>query len=215
MPKTERTQHILLPTILVFFIATLLCTGHAEAYPSADAACYVEVTADGIISEYSLEVRINDVRSIVSTHDRNAVESFRSKLKDKQYKEGFTIDERHDGNNLLITVKNIKPITISEMSRESDDWSINLGFTSYDGKVTFQHFYITSICDRLCTYTLKMPGEILDSTANEVNGDTAIWYGHIAFNIEATSKAPGFPFGLLAILFVICAAVSVFFWRRS
>jgi hypothetical protein len=217
MSKKQLYQTILLPTIFVFLIAAMMSTGYAAASyydePSVDASLYLEVKPDGTISEMSVAMKIskisplfeNDVAELVSyfIDSGGFIRDFGGSDEDA------AIDVVNNGNDVIITMKNKKSIAISERPA--------LSLTSYDGKITFKDYGIDSPPGGSLTYTLKMPGKILDSNANQVKGDTAVWFFRNdarMTEVWATSKAPGFPFGWLAILLVICAAVGVFLWRR-
>jgi hypothetical protein len=201
MPTKQRNQHILLPIILVLLIATILCAGCMEA------SLHTEVKPDGTVSEYSGVVKTSNLF-------RSQVDQRVSDLKSFEETKTFTIDVVNKGNDVVVTFKNKKPLTGILLEREKMSTILD------DDTVTFRQYAgVSSVifAGGTVTYTLKMPGKIVYSNADEVKGDTAFWFFRNGQpeEIWATSNVSGFPFGLLAILLVICAAVGFFFWRRS
>jgi hypothetical protein len=227
MPTKQRNQHIFLPIILVLLIATVLCTGYADAAyyddPPFDSSAYIEVKSDGTISELNIVTTISNINNFVGINDTY---SFISSWKSNEDGD-FATDAVHTGTDLIFSMKNKNPITISEEK--------NLHFTSDDGKITFRIdkasiaansallclvLFMYESCTHTYTYTIKMPGKIVNSNADQVNGDTAVWFfrnGVGVTDIWATSStsAQGSPLGGLVIFCGICAAVGLFFWRRS
>jgi hypothetical protein len=209
MAKKQWNLNILLPTIFVFLIAAMMSTGYAAASPHVHVSSYVEVQADGTVSEFNVVAEEGRI-------PRYEVSDYVETLKLQEYSGYFTTDLVQTTTTLKGIVKNNKPIPISEMP--------SMEFISGSGTITFRH-YIGDLSSlggtSSSSYTLKMPGKIVDSNAHEVRDDVAVWYFRNGVStIRATSDAPGFlntsgfPFGLLAILLVICAAVGVFLWRR-
>jgi hypothetical protein len=248
MSKTKLHQNILLPSILVLLIAAVLSTG------CVDVSSYIEIKPDGTISEYSMVAKTSVAK--ISTVMREEfyeyvseeevyefVSEFESELlseyESSGYADYFTIDVVNNRNDVIVTLKNKKPLTISELNYLNyldistlDDfgsnsyWGNRMSVTSHDGTVTFRQgmgdikesaeaIRMLSGLGGSVTFTLKMPGKIVSSNADHVNGDTAVWFFRSPVSeIWATSEAPGFPFGWLAIVLVICAAVGIFLWRR-
>jgi hypothetical protein len=218
MSKKQLYQTILLPTIFVFLIAAMVSTGNAAfnydaSYydePSIDASLYLEVKPDGTIPELDLVTKISNINPAFKNDVAELVSYYMAsdEFGDDEYL--ALEDIVANGNDVMVRLKNKKPLIISE--------SPLMSFTSYDGKITFKDKeFISTLLDGSFTYTLKMPGKIVDSNANQVKGDTAVWFFRTdarTTEVWATSKVPGFPFGLVAIVLVICAAVGVFLWRR-
>ena len=251
MSKKQPT--ILIFTIFVLLIAAVMSPGSAvsisyynagssdyvDSDSSMDFFAYVEVTPDGIISEYSERFTISQLSSFSKYEVDTLIDWTISVFKSEDY-EDFTIDGVNNADNAVITLKNKRPISISKDSSLTAD----MRFTpfSYDDTITFKDFGVSSFSSAAdepstycciggkfiqikhsaddyyesSTYTLKMPGKILESNADEVKGDTAVWFLRNGGDERwATSKTSGFPFGWLAVFVVICAVIGLFLWRRS
>jgi hypothetical protein len=256
MSNKQPHRNILLPTIFVLLIAAVLSTG------CVDISSYMEIKSDGTISEYSVVAKTSvpkisnfvreevgwyaseeeiyeSVSEFVSELESELESELLSEFGSRGYADYFVVDVVNNRNDVIVTLKNKKPLTISDLNYldylgflELDDfgsnsyWSNSMSVTSHDGTVTFRQSMgdIEESAEgiRMLTglggsamFTLKMPGKVVSSNADEVKGDTAVWYFRYPVReIWATSKTAGFPFGWLAIVLVICAAVGVFLWRR-
>ena len=196
---------------LVLLIAALLSAG------CVDLSTNVEVTSDGTLSQMSVAFKTSSSTYILL---KDEIDESLSELRNRDfYRTYFVTDIKNDGRDFILTIRNIKPIPISEYD--------TMKFDSYDGKVTFRDFSehgndeLYSMGGSI-TYTLKMPGTILDSNADEVEGDTAVWFFRNGeTDIWATSKASTFSipgFGIILSFIVIAtviAAVVGYFYRYS
>jgi hypothetical protein len=175
---------------------------------------YNELKADGTISEYNYEWKISTLNLPKSEVDyiagtmENLAEKIRYDLKSHGLDGSLRVDVVHKGDAIILRNRNIKPSIPAEQ--------IGMSFTSYDGKITFEGSLIDPSGGSY-TLTLKMPGKVVSSNADQVKGDTAVWFFKNSVNevwVTSNEPAPGSLSGILAIICLICAAMGFFLWRR-
>jgi len=175
------------------------------------------VNADGIIEEYVVE--IDTSRTVYGLLSESASEegydsveaSFRDEYNESHIG-GFEYEETVEGDEATMT------ITLTDLDPSGSD---NITVEQSDGQMTYvdRTFYNESqasgsaesgtnssefgeslMSGLSVDYTLRMPGEITDSNADEVDGNTATWNatGSGAMEeteIRATSNVPTSAFG--------------------
>ena len=177
------------------------------------------VNADGIIEEYVVE--IDTSRTVYGLLSESASEegydsveaSFRDEYNESHIG-GFEYEETVEGDEATMT------ITLTDLDPSGSD---NITVEQSDGQMTYvdRTYYNESQADSgestesgtnssefgeslmsglSVDYTLRMPGEITDSNADEVDGNTATWNatGSGAMSeteIRATSNVPTGVFG--------------------
>ena len=193
--KTPLSKNMLLFAVFMLLIATFLSAGCVDVSQS------ITVRSDGTISNF------HAVLTTSSYFESDMRRSVSEEMADPYISEYYTYDFKRSGDKVIVTVRNKKPVPIS---REE-----GMRFSSSNGEIRFEDFSLEALAllGGRVEYVLTMPGNIISSNADEVRGNTAVWYS--ASRIWATSKAPSFPFSALAIFLVICAVAGFFYWRRS
>lgn len=174
-PETRVARNRLVPALALALL--LLFAGCASM--SVDST----VAADGTIETYSIEVNTSTTVYGLLTESAkddgydSLEESFLSDVNRSSY-ENVTYDEEIDGDSATIS------LTLTGFDPSASD-SVNV--TESDGKLVYedttfvnesaqvtddQESYMSGLT---LTYSLTMPGEITDSNADEVDGDTAEW----------------------------------------
>ena len=196
------------------------------------------VGADGTVEEYTVE--IDTTRQVYGLLKQGAErdgydsleESFTSDINDSAVGE-ISYEEEIDGDDVTMT------ITMRDVDPSAMD---NVSVSREDGRLTYvdETFYDESaeetaggseseLAESMASgfavdYSLTMPGEIVDSNADEVDGNTAEWHatGSGAFTetrIYAESEVPtsafGPGFGAVPALVGLLAATALLAARRS
>lgn len=186
--------------------AVMTCCVVALVLLSGCASFTVEstVNADGTIEEYVIE--IDTSRTVYGLLERSAQEDGYDSLEESfraEYNEdhigGFEYDETLEGDDatITLTLKNVDP-----------SGSENITVEKGGGEMTYtdRTFADESNSDQSSSevetsggvsidYTLRMPGKITDSNADEVDGNTATWNMTSGEEVRATSNVPTFAFG--------------------
>lgn len=192
------------------------------------------VAADGTIEEYRIQV--NTSTQVYAFMNEGAKDEGYNSLRDQMTSdinesavENITYDENIEGDSAEIMLK---------MEGIDTDSMPGINITESDGEMTYHdRIFVNesadpsdsgSFADSLTVvYKLTMPGEITDSNADEVNGNTAEWHstGSDAMTntpVRATSDVPitsafGIPgFGPLALLGALAIiTIGVVMLRQS
>lgn len=196
----------------------------------AQISVHSTVTADGEISEYQME--INTSRTVYGFLEQSAEEegyesveeSLLADLNESQ-REQFTYEEEFDGDevSMTITAEDFEPpadssISVSERDGKivyEDTTFLNESASGLDGESS--DLSETMLSGLAVDYYLTMPGEITDSNADSVDGNTAEWHetGSDAFTsleVRAESEKPsmfGVP-GMGAVSAILAIVLVAF-----
>lgn len=194
------------------------------------------VAADGTIGEYTME--IDTSRQVYGLLKKGAEnngydsleESFTSDVNDSAVGE-ISYDEEFDGDDvtMTITMRDVDPSALDNVSVSREDGRMVYVDETFYNESAAQANGSESELARTMTsgfavdYTLTMPGEIVASNADEVDGNTAEWHttGSGAFTdtrIYAESEVPtaafGPGFGVVPALVGLLVAVALLATRR-
>lgn len=198
----------------------------------ASLSVHSSVTADGTISQYKMELNTSSMVYGMLEEEANGggydtVEDYYvSDFNDSSFG-SISYDEEFDGNDVTMTlgIEDFDPPEDSSISVTESDGSITYEdetFVNESADVTeSQEEYMSSVT---VNYYLTMPGEITDSNADEVDGDTAEWHenGPEAFvnnPIYAESETgsllgvPGFGIGITALSLLVAGLFAAVRYR--
>lgn len=213
------------------YIAVILALALAGC---AQISIHSTVAADGTIEEYRMQ--INTSRTVYGFLEQSAEdegydslrESFLANI-DESRADQVDYDEEFSGDSVSITItmKNFDPPPDSSISITEQDGMLiyeDTIFVNESAQEGEESELAQSITAGLSVdYYLAMPGEIVDSNANEVDGDTAEWheFGKDAFidnRIYAKSEVStgiGVPgFGIGVALIALATIISFMKLRR-
>ena len=194
----------------------------------AQISIHSTVSADGKISEYQMQ--INTSRTVYGFLERSAEEEGYDSVKDsiladlnESQREQFSYEEAFDGDDVTMT------LTAEDLEPPADS---SISITKRDGNLVYEDTTFLNESDEglggdsselsesmlsglAVDYYLTMPGEITNSNADSVDGNTAEWHetGPDAFTsleVRAESEIPsgigvpgmGVVTGTLAFLIV-------------
>lgn len=193
------------------------------------------VAADGTIEEYVVEIETPEtvyslLQSQADSDGYDSVEEMLlSGINESAAGEVRYNESRSGGNvTMTITMRDVRPSGLGNVSVTREDGrlvyedetfyneSAASADTSGDGTSTTRGIAVD--------YVLTMPGEVVESNADEVDGNTAEWHatGQEAFTdtriyaeSEVSSSAFGPGFGAVAALVGLLAAVALLARRGS
>lgn len=215
-------------------LAILVVIGLILLSGCAQISVHSTVTASGEISEYKLQ--INTSRTVYGFLEQSAEEEGYDSVKEsvladmnESQREQITYEEEFNGNDVTMTflAEDLDPSTSNTISVEKRDGKIVYRDTTFlnesatGADAPSSELSRSMLSGLAVDYYLTMPGEITDSNADSVDGNTAEWHetGSDAFTsleVQAESEAPsvfGVPgmgtvsalvaFGLVAIILLI------------
>lgn len=187
-------------------LAVLGLVGLVVLSGCAQISIHSTVTAEGTISEYKMQ--INTSRTVYGFLEQSAEdegydsvkESILSDLNESQ-REKFTYEEDIDGSDVSITIKaeDFNPPSDSNISISKQDDKLvyeDSTFLEETGSGEDMSEDTEAMLSGLAVdYYLTMPGEITETNADSVDGNTAEWHetGSDAFSsleVKAESEVP-------------------------
>lgn len=217
-------------------IALLLLAGCAQI------AVHSTVAADATIEEYRMEITTS--RTVYGLIEQSAQEEgfdsveeslLRDLDLDEVGAESVEYDEEFDGDEvtMIVTMTGVDPAEFDNVSVTEED-----GRLVYEDRTFAAASQMEDVPDEsdvsdtvaaglAVDYYLTMPGEIVDSNADEVDGNTAEWHatGTDAFTdtriyaeseLPTTAPVPGFGHGVAVLAIgLLVAALVVASHRRD
>lgn len=204
-------------------VALLLLAG------CASLTVHSEVAADGTIDRYRLQ--INTSSTVYGLLDEQAKEdgydSLRGSVLDdlnESLAGAVTYDESFDGDDVTITIEmdDVEATDAAISIERSEDGLVYEDLTFVNETETATADVEGFLAGLSVHYYLTMPGDITDSNADEVDGDTAEWHetGPDAFSdnrIYAESEVapgslgaglPGFGLGTAAVALALALGIG-------
>lgn len=200
----------------------------------AQVTVHSEVKADGDIAEMTYQVNMSRTaygyleQSVEQEGYDSVKESMLSELNETQ-REDVEFTEEYNGDTVTMTItrKDFDPSEENGISVTTEDGEIvyeDTNFVDEAAAAEESTELSSSVTGGMAVdYYLTMPGEITDSNADSVDGNTAEWHesGADAFNdnrIYARSKKPTFSampgFGVVGAVIALLAA-AMFASRRD
>ena len=195
----------------------------------ASLSIHSTVEADGTIEEY--RIQINTTSTVYGFMDQQAEEdgydslreSFTSQINESRVG-NISYDEEFNGDEVTITITahEFRPGPNSSLSISRDDGTLRYEDLTWVNE-TVQTGPSSNMTERVMSgfvihYYLEMPGEITDTNAHEVDGNTAEWHesgsdalydNRIYAKSEVPTSAFGPGFGVVAAMLALLIVGSL------
>jgi PGF-CTERM protein len=216
-----RANHAILCLLIVFLVISCGCF---------TLEVHSKVNADATVSSYSIDLKTSQFvyNALKNSAKEQGYATVRESFQAQSEPGVLTYNEVWDGDTVTISMASTRPI----QSLDPENWQIRKegGYMIYDDKrfssdeaIDDSNEFTEAMLGSVgLHYYLEMPGKIVETNANAVDGNRAEWHltGSEMFttNIYAKSEVPalGIPgFGPLAALAGLCCAVLVAFRKKA